>query len=204
MTKYNRHNGAISRVDDDSTDSYWQKQFEKQLNKDAVQSRKVDTSLFDQINTIMNGKSKYQSVDAAVEDMKHRSGLTAYLSKMNESKSDETKKIAQVPTALPDVIKKVPQIQKTINEIIDGCHGELPVISIIHKVKAIHKTDISDDKDWNNNDLLIYVSGLCMKAKKENSINKEDYDALGKTDKDTENIDPSNVDAFHSLNPVSK
>lgn len=67
-------------------------QFEANLNKDAVQPRRVDESIFNQINSIMNGKSKFTSVDAAVRDMQDRSGLTAYLKK-SESQ-EEVKKIA--------------------------------------------------------------------------------------------------------------
>ena len=74
MSKYIRHQPVISRNADESIDEdHWLKQFQKSLQKDAVQPRSVDSSLFDQISNIMNGKPKYTSVQSAVEDMKNRS-----------------------------------------------------------------------------------------------------------------------------------
>lgn len=99
-SKYTRHQSVVSRQSDqtDSEDS-WLNRFEKSLLKDAVQPR-AQVSLFDQINSIMNGKAKYTSVEAAVEDMKQRSGLTAYLAKLNKVSEDandaSTTKVASV------------------------------------------------------------------------------------------------------------
>ena len=83
--KYSRHQSAINREADSHIDNdHWLKQFEKNLQKNAVQSRKVDQSLFEQINGIMNNKSKYKSVSAAVEDMMQRSGLIGHLQNINK------------------------------------------------------------------------------------------------------------------------
>ena len=96
--KYNRHQAVISRNSEMELDEdHWLNQFQKKLiEKDAVQPKSVDRSLFDQINSIMNNKSKYPSVAAAVEDMKERSGLSAFLdiNKTSEEDSDQTTKQA--------------------------------------------------------------------------------------------------------------
>src|SRR5258708_1492395 len=98
MSKYMRYQPAITRNSDENiSEDHWLKQFEKSLQKGAVQPR-TQQSLFDQINSIMNQKSKYPSVEAAVEDMKERSGLKAYLNKVKISEVEEaeitTKKVA--------------------------------------------------------------------------------------------------------------
>lgn len=88
--KYNRHSSVVNRQSEQPIDeNNWLHRFEDNLLKEAVQTRKQDASLFDQINSIMNGKSKYHSVDAAVEDMKERSGLTAYLATINKISKDK-------------------------------------------------------------------------------------------------------------------
>ena len=90
--KYSRHQSVINREADSRIDEdHWLKQFEKNLQKSAVQSRRVDQSLFDQINSIMgNSKSKYKSVSAAVEDMMQRSGLTDHLHDINKKSKNNT------------------------------------------------------------------------------------------------------------------
>lgn len=73
----------LSITSQNSSDDFWFNQFEKNLEKAAVQP--VDhKSIFDQINSVMrNSKSKFSTVEAAVEDMKERSGLKAYLDKVS-------------------------------------------------------------------------------------------------------------------------
>lgn len=91
MSRYSRHQSVINReadlhIDEDN----WLNQFQKNLEKNAVQSRKVDQQLFHQINSIMNNKSKYTSVSAAVEDMMMRSGLTDHLKNFNKTSQDNS------------------------------------------------------------------------------------------------------------------
>ena len=215
MSKYIRHQSVVSRhVDENIDGDHWLKQFEKTLQKGAVQPRQVDQSLFDQINSIMNTKSKYPSVEAAVEDMKARSGLTAYLEKANDmsklSKDDSKKKIASDNNQakakedhLPVVIRKCPAIKHTLENYIRDTKGNLPIPAIVDKLKSIHHGDVSDAKDWDDEKLLNLVSRLNLNAKKNNPAVFENYSNLGTHEKmNDSDIDPSNMDAFHSLNPV--
>ena len=87
-----RHQSVISKVSDDSGDELIN-ELKNNLEKDAVQSREKDQSLYDQINNIINNKSKYPSVQAAVEDMKERSGLTAYLKNKNIKKASDNNQV---------------------------------------------------------------------------------------------------------------
>lgn len=214
MSKYNRHQSVVSRhVDQDIDGDHWLKQFEKKLQKEAVQPRTVDTSLFDQINSIMNHRSisKYPSVEAAVEDMKARSGLTAYLEKDlskvstegNNSKKTASDKDHNHDKTTPSVMIKCPPIRRTLENYIRDTKGNLPIPAIIDKIRSIHHGDVSDAKDWDDDKLIRLVSKLNLNAKKDNPSVFENYQNLGSREQlsDSE-FDPSNVDAFHSLNPA--
>lgn len=210
-----RHSPIISRqADEPIEEDHWLKQFQKNLQKGAVQPR-TQNSLFDQINSIMNGKSKYPTVDAAVEDMKERSGLTAYLNKIKTSEdeapakkvtaSDNNNVIEKKVKGVPIVIKKCPDIQNTLDNYIRDTKGNLPVPAIIEKVRSIHQADVSDAKDWDDEELIRLVSKLNLGAKKNNPNSYENYSNLGRRDVDSDSdVDPSNNDAFHALTPVKQ
>lgn len=212
MSKYIRHQSIISRNADENEDGdHWLKQFEKNLQKEAVQSKNVDNSLFNQITSIMNGsKSKYTSVQAAVDDMQQRSGLTAYLEKIKMSGEEEpAKKVASENTkevkknSTPIVFKKVPSIKKTFENYIRESKGNLPVPAIIDHVRSIHQRDVSDAKDWDEDNLIRAVSVMNLHAKKDNTDNYHNDDTLGSRNRSNDSdIDISNTDAFSGLNPV--
>jgi hypothetical protein len=220
MSRYVRHQSVVTRTSDDQIDDdHWLKQFAKSLEKDAVQSRQVDQTLFHQINTIMNTKSKYPSVAAAVEDMKERSGLTAYLNKINKTSevepvttsktsskvkaaSDSNNAVKKKVDVTPIVIRKFPGIQTTLENHIKDSKGNLSIPAIIDKIRSIHQKDVSDAKDWEDDKLMLLVSKLNLDAKKNNPNSYDNFSNLGKREQSNDDIDPSNSDAFHSLNPV--
>ena len=175
MSKYNRHQPVISRQSDNEIDEdNWLNKLQKNLIKDAVQPKSVDNHLFHQINSIMNGKSKYPSVEAAVEDMMNRSGVTAHLVKMNKTsiETSETTKVAESVDSdkeTPIIIKNVPAIKHTIENYIRDTKGNLPVPAIIDKIRSIHRNDVSEAKDWDDDKLLRLVSRINLEAKRSNS-----------------------------------
>jgi hypothetical protein len=209
--KYSRHTSVVSRQSDESIgEDHWLKQFQKSLQKGAVQPKSVDSSLFDQINSVMNGKSKYPSVAAAVQDMQQRSGLTAYLDKISKTTENGSKKIAsdnqlaaEKKIETPVVFKKCPQIKVTLENLIKGNKGNSVVPALIDKLKTIHQRDVSDAKDWEDDNLIREVSRQNLIAKRDNPGSYENYSNLGSRDMDADSaIDPSNTDAFNSLVPV--
>jgi hypothetical protein len=215
MSKYSRHQSVVSRQADSNIDEdHWLNQFQKTLQKGAVQPKSVDSSLFDQINSIMNRKSKYPSVEAAVDDMKERSGLTAYLNKTSttdkispvlnkKTASDNNQAIDKKIDIVPIVIKKKPVIQKTLENYIKDTRGNLPIPAIIDKLRSIHQNDVSDAKDWEDDKLIRLVSKLNLDAKSNNPTLYENYGNLGVRDQAVDSdIDPSNLDAFHALTPA--
>lgn len=217
MSKYVRYQPSISRQSDASIDEdAWLKRFEKALQKDAVQPMRQE-SLFDQINSIMNGQSKFNSVEAAVEDMKARSGLTAYLDNLSKTSGDDKKKtkktasddnkvIDKKVSLEPIVMQKHPGIKKTLENYIRDTKGNLPVPAIIDKLRSIHQNDAPDPKDWDDDKLIVLVSKMNLTAKRDNPEAYQNYNNLGSRDigNDGSDIDPSNSDAFFSLTPVKQ
>lgn len=214
MSKYSRHQSVVSRQADGPIDEdHWLKQFHKTLQKGAVQPVRQE-SLFDQINSIMNGKSKYPSVAAAVEDMKERSGLTAYLDKISKSSeepvasktvtaSDNNAAFEKKVDGVPIVIEKCPSIKKTFENYCEDTKGNLPLSAIISHVQSIHKGDVSDAKDWDDDRLLHFVSKLNLAAKQKNPYVDKGEANLGRRDVGSDSeIDPSNTDAFNALTPA--
>lgn len=220
MTKYSRHQSAVSRnTDEHISEDHWLSQFEKSLQKGAVQP-KSQTSLFDQISSVMNGnsQSKYPSVQAAVDDMMHRSGLSNYLKTSKEEEGN--KKVAadqnadfdknipveqkQEDTNTPDAIRENPAILRTLENYIKSTRGNLPIPAIIDKLRSIHRSDIAEDKMWEDDKLIRLVSKLNLEAKKNNPASYEDYFNLAVGDRDNadSDVDPSNTDAFNALMPA--
>lgn len=208
MSNYRRTQPSITRQsDENSSEDYWLKAFEQKL---AVQP--ANQSVFEQITSIMNGKSKYPSVEVAVADMQERSGFSAFVKALNKTSDNEettTKTAADQNDGCdkkdftPIVIKKVPSIKSTLENYIRDTKGNLPIPAIIDKIRSIHRSDVSEAKDWDDDKLLKMVSHLNLEAKRSNPGIYENYSNLGRQDNtgDSE-IDPSNRDAFHSLNPV--
>ena len=223
MSRYIRHQSVISKQSDEGqSEDHWLQQFEKSLLKDAVQPRE-QKSLFDQINSIMNTKSKYPSVEAAVQDMQERSGLLAYRKNINKSSVenaadavatkvaaaddqsafDKTVNMTPVKNMTPTVIQKCPQIANTLDNYIRDTKGNLPVPAIIEKLKSIHQTDVPESKDWDDDKLIILVSKLNLAAKRDNPHSYEHYNNLGARDPGTNTeVDPSISDAFFGLMPA--
>jgi len=209
MSKYLRTQPIVTRQANDNQEDYWLKEFEKKL---AVQP--VNQSVFEQINNIMNGKSRYPTVEAAIADMQERSGFTRFvqeLDKTSDVEMNETTKMAadvqqdddKETDSMPVVIKKCPSIKSTLENYVRDTRGNLPVPAIIDKIKSIHRSDVSDAQDWDEPRLLKEVSRLNLEAKKNNPGAYQNYSNLGRRDMIGESeIDPSNRDAFHSLNPV--
>lgn len=200
--KNTRYQSSISKCSED--DDHWLKEFKNKLEKGAVQPKSTE-NIYDQINSIMNNKSKYPSVEAAVEDMKQRSGLIDYLKKINKIASDNNsaidKNIPIEEIKVPVVIQKCPAIKNTLENIIHDTNGNSSLPAIIDRLKSIHKTDVHEDKDWEDQLLIIFVGRLNLQEKAKQS--KVDNNNLGIRDTSmSSDIDPSNTDAFSILMPA--
>lgn len=215
MPRAPRSSPVISRQSDSEySEDHWLRQFENSLQKTSVQPR--GESIFDQISSIMNSKSKYPSVQAAVDDMMHRSGLSDYLDnvKLSEETLDEkSKKTAESHkeelreklknSRVPQVIQSKPSIMRTLENIVRESRGNLPVPAIITRLRSLHAQDIADDSAWEDERLVRLVSDCCEQAKRDNPSTFDKFDQLGRGDHSaTDEIDPSNSDAFSALMPA--
>jgi hypothetical protein len=215
--KISRHQSVINRQsDEENSEDHWLKQFERTLQKGAVQPRGGD-NLFEQINTIMNGKSKYPSVQAAVDDMMQRSGVTDYINvsatetkgKPKTAQQAAAQPVPNIPTKkvdndTPTVIKQKPSILRTLENIIKDTHGNMPVPAVISRLHTLHANDVTDEAAWEEDNLIRLVSKFNLQAKANNPTSYENYDNLGQGDHSTADseIDPSNTDAFNALMPA--
>lgn len=178
-----------------SSEDTWLNDFARHLETNGVQSKSKADSLYDTLNSIIRGnKPKYPSVEAAVDDMRERSGLASYKSQLKT-------KIAAEEIDVP-LFRSVPQIKQTIDNYIRDTRGNLVVPEIINRVKAIHKNDIADNAEWNSPSLLTYISNKNT-AEKQLHPDTTQYSNLGKVDYYNNDVDPSNTDALHSLNPTT-
>jgi len=226
MSKYNRNQAVIQRNSEETIEEdHWLKRFQDELiGKKAVQPKPIDGFLFDQINSIMNNKSKYPSVEAAVDDMKERSGLSAFLKNLNKISNDDIDNSKQTKVAknkskepgskikkqiplgrrLPVVIIKCPQIKSTLENIIRSTRGNLSIPAIIDRARSIHQNDISEAKDWEADDLLYFVSGENLKTKQQSPDAAIESSNLGRRNDSSQDEDLStdNNDAFHALMPA--
>lgn len=204
MSKNSRQCVISRQSDEANSEDHWLKQFEQKLQKSAVQPRN-NNSLFDQINTIMNGKSKYPSVQAVVDDMMQRSGVAAYIKTSEKEDKPQATKTAQVSQVkLPRVMEEKPSIQKTLENIIKDSKGNMSVPTIISRLHSLHANDIADDSAWEDDDLVRFVSKYNLRAKADNPANYENFDNLGQRDRSSANseIDSANTDAFTALMPA--
>jgi hypothetical protein len=204
--KYNRHQSVISRQSDSSEyDSTWSDRYNSEIEKGAVQSRK--DNIFDELNSIMNGsKSKYSTVDAAVEDMKQRSGLTDYLKNISKQSQNEAGNKIVVAQSKEDTtplaIHENPHVLQTLENIIKDTNGNSSLPAIISRLQAIHGNDVQDQSAWDDEKLLRLVSKMNLEMKANHPAAHQNFSNLGLRDRDMNSeVDPSNNDAFHGLLP---
>lgn|SRR5574337_335932 len=214
MSRQSRHQTVITRQSDEPySEDHWLREFENKLQSTAVQPR--GQSLYDQITSIMNTKSKYPSVQAAVDDMMQRSGLTAYLENVKVSEDNspkQPKKVAQDMAKnkiqenpkMPEVVKEKPSILRTLENIVRETRGNMPVPAVIARLRSLHARDVSNEKAWEDDKLIRLVSQYNLQAKKDNPGTFDKFDNLGKSDHSANesDFDASNTDAFNILMPA--
>ena len=199
MSNYKRNSSSFS------SDSFFiselERNFKKELEKVSVEV--ASKSVYDQINEIMgNKKSKHSSVAAAVEEMKSRSGLTDYLKRADSNAVASTTKVAQVAVKVFEV---APQVKYTLDNYIHDTRGHMSIPAIVDFIKTIHRSDVENETMWKDPSFVKYVEDRC-KMELDNHVNKDDMNRnLGKVNDMamSSDLDPSNTDAFHCLQPAS-
>ena len=208
MTNYSKRTAPIVQREgqnEHATDDWigdFARHVDNQLGKNSVESkRNSDFSIYDQLSSIIRGnKPKYPSVEAAVKDMQERTGLAAYIKQLQAEKEQEQKKTAAENIDV-ELFKRVPQIKQTIDNYIRDTRGNLLVPEILDRIKTIHHKDVPDNAEWTSPSLLTYIHKR-NKEEKEIHPDTSSYSDLGKLDFHSKDVDPSNTDALHILNPA--
>jgi tetrahydromethanopterin S-methyltransferase subunit F len=204
MTNYSKRTAPIVRSEGAGYNSNddWMSEFARHLEKNSVQSKSQTSSIYDQLYSVIRGnKPKYPSVDAAVEDMRNRTGLVAYHNQLKAEEEKAQSKTAQQKEIDVELFHQTPQIQSTVDNYIRDTRGNLAVPEIVDKIKSIHQKDVSDNTVWANPSFLMYVHNKNMEEKKKHH-SEENFNDLGKVDFHDSQRDPSNDDALHILNPA--
>lgn len=180
--------------------------FQKNLEKLSVQPYKSEEeSIYSQISSIMGNKPRFNSVQAAVRDMQNRSGLTDYLKKLNSENQINTKKVASEDNQnfSADSILKNQSIKSTIDNIISDSRGAMDISQVLNRAKQIHGTEVSDNSMWDQKELFEYIKKKSDECRSDNAQVNDSNLGIRPSGKDMlDTADPSNTDAFHSLNPA--
>lgn len=191
----------------------WMQEFVSNFQKESVKSKdNANKSIYDQISSIMGNKSKHATVDAAVDDMKQRSGMKDFLDKMQSQGGDVgqkknancdhcDEKCGHGDTKEIIIFKNVPQIKDTVDNYVQDTRGNISLPAIVEKIKSIHRNDVVEDGDWDDEEFLRYINDRNVDLKKMYQDHSTQNKNLGKTYQDTE-TDSSNSDAFHGLMPA--
>jgi hypothetical protein len=180
--------------------------FQKNLEKLSVQPyRSEEDSIYNQISSIMGNRPRFSSVQAAVRDMQNRSGLTDYLKKLNSESQTNSKKIASEDSRNLNVvgILQNQSIKSTIDNIISDNHGAMDISQVLSRAKQIHGTEVSDNVMWDQRELFEYIKKKSDECRRDNGQVNDSNLGRRPSGKDIlDTADPSNTDAFHSLNPA--
>jgi hypothetical protein len=183
----------ISRSD--YTDSEILYEFAEILKKRSVQSydevKEKNEAEQDQLKNILHGyKPKYPSVAAAVEDLKKRTGLNAYL-KQIASKINNTK----IASEEPEVFSIDSNIKSSINSLIERRRGNIDIIAVISE--CVEKNKINSNLIDDN--LKKYIAEKILEVKKRNPSEEFDDNLYVKEDTSLENKDLTNDDMFANM-----
>lgn len=127
MSRYGGNGISKTRQGDFEQEIYskpsWIDQYAETVSKYSTRSKEEDASLFNQINSILNGKSKFSTVEEVVADLKRRSGLNAYLEQVKKA------------SGLPEIFGKVPAIKTLIDNYTETFPGSSVEAVIQHCLK---------------------------------------------------------------------
>lgn len=195
---YGRSSFTINRDNDEVIKNPrhpdWIDEFASNLEKSAVKSKKDDYALFDQISHIMSGKSKYSTVEEAVEDLKRRTGLTSYLEKV---------KSASVIVENIQAFKDAPELKIFIDNYVSDNPGTTPE-AVVHNalnIKTIkERLPLGDDLD---DDVKKYINDKLIEEQAQHKSPKSEDMNLGKNDNSV-NDQLQVDDPFSACEPARK
>jgi len=187
--------------------SPWMQRVVEQVSRKqetASEAARKRQSIVHEINHIRATKPRYATVDDAVEDMRNRTGLNSYLTKVQSDQQNHLKKIVAAimdsEVSIPESLKKydADAIIVYIKNNIDNVHGLSATIpQLQHDIEHTFKINPADIR---NEEVENFLSNLILEARSTISPEaKSPYlgQGVGKED-----FTPSNP--FELLEPASK
>ena len=168
-----------------------------------------DCSFLNQISRLVSNKSKHSTVDSVVEEMRDRTGLNLYLSRISANKNsvkktaeDELPKELELPKSLMKYKNCAEDIINFIRNTIENTHGQgatIPqvqydILHIFGKRFGIQVEDIL------NEEVAKYVNNCIILARR-NTIPEEHNPHIGEGVGSTE-LEEDDKDAFAILMPA--
>jgi hypothetical protein len=202
--------------------SSWLSNFAKSIAKkptavDSARERNAQ-SVNQMVNSILGNKPVYSSVEDAVNDMRERTGLDAYLKQIKADKDADNVKIAsdeiasdeiasdEMTSNLPEPLAKYDSVAQDIdnfvNNTIKNSHGiGSTVPQLQYDILANFGRAGVDSKDVMNDQVVKYLSDCILEAQK-NIAPKSPEPNLGKGIGRAE--EDNNNDAWSGLMPQKK
>ena len=175
----------------------WLNQFANQeASKTAVEvARKRDSaSLYDQLNSIMNGhQGGFSTVEQKVQDLASRIGLQTYL---------QSKSASQLPLAHLNQQLREKVISFT-NNLIETHRGLITLPAIQEEILQTFQGDGISPQDINDPEMSKYLSGMILDIQQRNPVQDADLNNLGKNLGIELEHDANNSDFFTNLLPAS-
>lgn len=140
---------------------------------DVARARNANThSIVQQVNSIINGKSRYATVDDAVKDMTERTGLTSYLDTIKSAEESKKKvnKQASEDLQIPSTLSQYDFADKVISYIQNNIKNNRGFGASVPQLQA----DILDifgrqglqSQDVMNDEFSKYLSDCIYEAQK--------------------------------------
>lgn len=200
---HGRASSLISRdtgsIETNSREPSWFGDFVNNMEKSAVKSKRDDSSLFDQINSILGNKSKYSSVEEAVLDMQRRTGLFDLLKHKKEAQLITEKKHED-----SKLLTTIPALKTFIDNYVEDRPGT-SVDAVVHdllKIKSIkEKLPEGDDVP---DEIRRYINDKISEISMHRSPTGGNDLQLGKLDLSTDDNVSSDNDPFAGCTPVAK
>ena len=166
----------------------------------ASAAQRKQGGFYEEITQMFGGtKQKYNSVQAAVEDMITRTGLQSYLQNISAQKI-QNKKTAN-HNFFPSIQQNVREnIFHFIDNKISDSHGKIPITVLQDELLSTFRNNGIQPEDIYSEDLARYINQSLVAEQIKNPIHESSDPNLGKNLQEMDD-DGTNDDFFRGLNP---
>ncbi len=193
INKYSsRHLSVISRdtsmTEEPIAKPSWWDDFTKHLTNNAAKSQR---SIYDEISSILgNSKSKFSSVEEAVQDLSQRTGLATFLAQQKTASINE-----------PKIFQEIPEMKIFIDNYITD-HPGTSVEAVVHDLTKLNNVrDHLPDRSDVDLETRTYINDKIAELKALHPDMNDLNMNLGKVEHDSKVEEPGPLDICE---PVAK